>query len=703
MTYRTLEESNFQAGIIKEIPPWLLPPGALADANNMIFDEPGIARQRNTAGVLSSPATTAFSTALGWAYSQDANTTAIEQLYGLNGKTGEISSIHSTSGAATSAVAASGTNTVRAGRPARHFGFVAFPGAELVAGERRLQTLAGQTAIVATFTSATAVTLTAGSPTITLGGADVTTNLRVGGIISAFNTAAGLYYGRITEITSGTAFKVWPVPTATFATSAAGLTGRAFAQGQFGSGACACSFQNRLLSGNILDPTSPSIAVISDRRVMYSPLPTESVPHNTLPAISVNGAIFIQPGSWPLLNYFDVPGADPIVAMETVSDNELLILTTQGVVVFRGTLATQTTTSAPGITFDISPLNTNAGCLSDLSVQKTPHGVIWASYEGVMLYTGGGRSPIDLTAGKVHTAWRNLTRGTSFAVHGAFYARNHYVVSGISGGTTFSWCFNLDNQTWAFLSGLATDTFNGSPRPTDPSQIYVGRWWDQTGAAPTQTGGHVMRADYIFAPDVLGQTKIEGDGSSFVAFSLKTRTLTGDQNEERILRRLSARYELGSVGVSVTASVGARLDSSETAGTPTVQVGLLSSTDPMNITAQTNATPIVISTVSTHGLQTGDTVDIRGVTTNSNANGHWRIVVITGSTFSLVGSSGNGATTATGVVKKITEQEYECSSVDIGQGHWLSINSSGQVAKFKLHGIRMGAMMFNRAMDQSRG
>ena len=60
------------------------------------------------------------------------------------------------------------------------------------------------------------------------------------------------------------------------------------------------------------------------------------------------------------------------------------------------------------------------------------------------------------------------------------------------------------------------------------------------------------------------------------------------------------------------------------------------------LTGASNAAPIVITAV-THGLQTGDTVFIRNVQGNTAANGSRTITVIDPSTFSLDGSSGNGA------------------------------------------------------------
>lgn len=66
------------------------------------------------------------------------------------------------------------------------------------------------------------------------------------------------------------------------------------------------------------------------------------------------------------------------------------------------------------------------------------------------------------------------------------------------------------------------------------------------------------------------------------------------------------------------------------------------------ITNATNATPIVITSASNHGLATTDRVRITGVTGNTAANGDFTITVIDPTRFSLNGSAGNGAYTGGG-------------------------------------------------------
>lgn len=77
-------------------------------------------------------------------------------------------------------------------------------------------------------------------------------------------------------------------------------------------------------------------------------------------------------------------------------------------------------------------------------------------------------------------------------------------------------------------------------------------------------------------------------------------------------------------------------------------VGSLTQMDTGVITGATNASPIVI-TDTAHGLQTGNIVKIANVLGNTAANGTFVVTRVTANTFSLQGSTGNGAYTSGGV------------------------------------------------------
>lgn len=75
--------------------------------------------------------------------------------------------------------------------------------------------------------------------------------------------------------------------------------------------------------------------------------------------------------------------------------------------------------------------------------------------------------------------------------------------------------------------------------------------------------------------------------------------------------------------------------------------GSLSSAESGSVTGATNASPIVITSAS-HGLTTGQRVTIADVGGNTAANGTFTITRVDASTFSLDGSTGNGAYTSGG-------------------------------------------------------
>lgn len=96
----------------------------------------------------------------------------------------------------------------------------------------------------------------------------------------------------------------------------------------------------------------------------------------------------------------------------------------------------------------------------------------------------------------------------------------------------------------------------------------------------------------------------------------------------------------------------------------------------VNIDDSTNTTPIVITTSSAHGLQTGVVVIINGHLVNTAANGAWRAHVLTSTTFRLINfdgtdSVGNGDGGATG-----TSQSLMLPGFAIGEDSVDDINAS---------------------------
>jgi hypothetical protein len=80
-------------------------------------------------------------------------------------------------------------------------------------------------------------------------------------------------------------------------------------------------------------------------------------------------------------------------------------------------------------------------------------------------------------------------------------------------------------------------------------------------------------------------------------------------------------------------------------------------TQAINITGSTNATPIVATFTAGHGLTDGKRVAIAGVTGNTAANGIWTLQFTGANTARLLGSVGNGThggTVRVGVVNDAT-------------------------------------------------
>ncbi len=84
----------------------------------------------------------------------------------------------------------------------------------------------------------------------------------------------------------------------------------------------------------------------------------------------------------------------------------------------------------------------------------------------------------------------------------------------------------------------------------------------------------------------------------------------------------------------------------------------------INISNATNARPIVITTSQNHLLATGETLTIQGVTGNTAANGTFTITVLSPTTFSLNGTSGNGTFARTG-------QAYNYDANRIAINKWI--------------------------------
>lgn len=111
---------------------------------------------------------------------------------------------------------------------------------------------------------------------------------------------------------------------------------------------------------------------------------------------------------------------------------------------------------------------------------------------------------------------------------------------------------------------------------------------------------------------------------------------------------------------------------------------------PLNVTAATNAEPIIITTASGHGRQTGDRIVLAGAEGNTAASGVWAVVQVNTTQLELVGSVGNGAyTNDGGAIPWATIQADSGTWVPASVGDQLMIGTGFQIDVTKTAGADM--------------
>jgi hypothetical protein len=98
------------------------------------------------------------------------------------------------------------------------------------------------------------------------------------------------------------------------------------------------------------------------------------------------------------------------------------------------------------------------------------------------------------------------------------------------------------------------------------------------------------------------------------------------------------------------------------------------------ITAASNASPISVTSTS-HGYASGDIIYVSGVGGNTAANGIWQITVVDANTYTLTGSSGNGAYTSGGTSTKsniiVFKATIGTSNANYAWNEWCIKNGTG--------------------------
>lgn len=180
---------------------------------------------------------------------------------------------------------------------------------------------------------------------------------------------------------------------------------------------------------------------------------------------------------------------------------------------------------------------------------------------------------------------------------------------------------------WKFTSSGNGQCWNGGQIQSD--SLFIS--WDGTRSSTTWTSSMEL-------PDLTGWANVSGQaatvwrtGHPATAGGPGTPAVFDFARLDKLNRPI--RLTL----VADTAAVYAATDTAVVAGN-------------QNVTAATNASPIQITTAGGHKFTTGDSVTITGVGGNTAANGTFTITVINTTTFTLNGTTGNGAYTSGGFV-----------------------------------------------------
>src|SRR5574344_708818 len=223
----------------------------------------------------------------------------------------------------------------------------------------------------------------------------------------------------------------------------------------------------------------------------------------------------------------------------------------------------------------------------------------------------------------------NATNATPIvvtAVAHPFITGDKVQISGVGGNTAANGTFTITKigtDTFSLDGSVGNGTFT-----TNGTAIIV----------PTSAGNLINKS---YLDNNAGDLKIKALGTVSSNITLATNTVTTADVSGAISITLPTTLVAGNENTVV-------FDFTTTSSSsPTINQDATT----VNITAASNATPIVI-TATAHGFNTGDKVYITGVGGNTAANGTWVVTRLTADTFSLNGSVGNGAYTSGGTVRK---------------------------------------------------
>lgn len=658
------QHRRFDQGFNQDEASFLLPEGYVYSAKNMLFDKLGITRKRGGIGSLGGSAT--YSGDHIGALPVDEGGYAYYCFSYRSGSFYTIYAVNTTTGALTSLTTfAYGDANVDGGRPFTHYGFLVWPTIDTLVpsggGTAGLAVAGGASGVVADRGFTNPLTFTAGNSYVTANVADAPTTFYRAGMIVLAESANVDYVGRITRVVSTTQFEVSPVPPTSFVSSFAfgynsmppGNWKGAWNQNKIVSGRIGMSYQGRVLLGNCAYRDiggTPDRVNLYPRRIWFSSTLLEG-DANTGGTSVLTGAVWALAPGFPPLNYFDVPGQDPLTAMAPTGFGDAVIFS--GVRAFRltGQLTTQYGTEQ-SITWAVREIPNSVGCISERGLQRTTRGLVFPHTSGV--YATDGQSMRPLMDRRIAGYWKSL-QGTNFKVYGsALIGGNHYYTNGISAaGELWGLLVNLDTLAWTKFAGKvstpnASWIINSSVvDPANPTRVWALKYGSGTHT------GQLVRLDDIFVPS--SANRADSDGQT-VNFEVVTRPYSEDSPTlQKTWQGATVEYEnFGGASVSVTPAFV--LDSAElpAGGTAT----MLPRQDSYTVTGATGANLLIVLTIAAgHNIPQGAWVRVASVGGNTRANGLWRVGAVTGTTLTLLGSIGNGAYTSGGTVTCVDQRD----------------------------------------------
>lgn len=201
----------------------------------------------------------------------------------------------------------------------------------------------------------------------------------------------------------------------------------------------ACAHQNRIvcapaaidkinsMTASVLpDPTLTENAV-----VVWSAIAGEP---STASSTRADGILPLQLGGWPA-NQSVTLETSGIVSLVSMDANNLMVLCNDKTILISGVLGT--ILPAGGVntsSFNIRTVSQKVGCLDNLSVQRTPLGVMFASRDGV--YVTDGATFKNTMEGKIQFKWNSFVDSISNSVAldsnpitgSALIGETHYVL-----------------------------------------------------------------------------------------------------------------------------------------------------------------------------------------------------------------------------------------------------------------------------------